>query len=394
MPKFKYTATDTNGNIIKKRADSSSPVQLIRDLKRQGFIPVEIQQEDLKRGKRYSHQTITDFTSALCLMMKSGLTLNDSLIMSRKTQTNAKTQSLIASLNQSLEKGSSFHSALKENCSNLPPLYLGLIKIGERIGSLQEVLEQLKQYMEEQKKFRDMMIGSLIYPVFVLAVVVLATILAAIFVIPGIQTILQQFGSGSSELDNMIIKIDRFRVLTLILIPLLTILLLSALILRRISKSVAKLIDKAIIQIPFIKNLIKDQAIYNLMYSMELLTSSGIPLNEALNETVDVARNNEIKVNLLHIKEQILKGHKLSEAFLSSIFPNRVGQWIGFGESTGQVEQVFGQLKDFYKGIIEKRMKLFMTMIEPAMIILVGILILLFVLNIVLPILTLYGTVI
>ena len=394
MPRFKCTVTDTSGNVIKRNLSSSSQSRLIGDLKRDGLIPVEIQEVDEKRGKRYSGKILSDFTSSLSLMMDSGLTLKDSLSMSRKTLTNKHSLTLTATLNEKLEKGLTFHGALKDSCSNLPPLFLGLVKIGERIGSLKDVFRQLKSYMEEQKKFRDMMIGSLIYPVFVLCMVLIATILAAIFVIPGIQEILGQFGSASAELEEMTQKISRFRSVTLALIPALLILTILSVILKRVSRVFSNFLDRAVINIPVIKGVITDQSLYNVMYSMELLTNSGIPLEEAIKETTDVVHNNEIKADLLRIRDKILKGEKLSEAFLaSSVFPDRVGQWIGFGESTGKVEQIFGQLKDYYRNIIEKRLKLFMTMVEPAMIILIGIIILVFVLNLVVPILTLYGSV-
>ncbi len=394
MPTFKCTITDSNGNVFRKRMTSSNQIQLISDLKRDGMIPVEIIQENEKNGIKYSHQIISDFTSSICLMMESGLTLKDSLFMSRKTLSKGKTTRFVSSVSMNLDKGASFHSALSESCSNLPPLYLGLIKIGERIGSLKEVMGQLKHYMQEQKRFRDMLFSSLIYPVFVLLIVIIATILAAIFVVPGIQEILQQLGSSSSELDSMIIKIEQFRFMTLTMIPVLMVICFSTIILRRISEPFSVVLDKMIIHIPLIKTYIKDQAVYNVMYSLELLTSSGIPVNEALDETVNVVKNKEIKSALLDTKKAILKGEKLSIAFQSSIFPLRVSQWISYGESSGNVEQIFGQLKEYYQGIIEKRLKLFMTMIEPVMIIIIGIIILLFVINIVLPIITLYGSVI
>jgi len=394
MPKFRCTLADTSGKILKKDYQYSSREQLVSSLKRDGYIPVEIVELEDKSGRYYSPQIIQDFTSSLSIMMESGLSLKDSLTMNGKTFSNKKTDQLSLSINSHLEKGLSLYESLKVSCSNLPPLYLGMIKIGERIGSLGQVLLQLRQYLDEKKKFRDMMIGALIYPVFVLIIVLVATLAAAIFVIPEIQKILMQFGSNSPALDQMLLKIGRFRTGTLLTLPTILIITSGLFVLKKVSSSAARIIDKTLLYIPFVKKIISDQSVYNVMYTLELLSKSGIPLEEALTESMDVIGNQGVRSQLELIRIKIMKGEKLSNAFLDAMsFPDRVGYWIQFGESSGRVEEIFGQLKTYYFNIIEKRLKLFMTMIEPSLIILIGIIIIVFVLNIIIPILTLYGSV-
>ena len=150
-------------------------------------------------------------------------------------------------------------------------------------------------------------------------------------------------------------------------------------------------IDAFFLRVPLVASFLIQRELLNFTFAMETLTASGVSMDEALSEGAGATGNRALKQEIFEIREKVMKGEHLSTAFSrSSLFPTRVARWMGIGERVGHVEKVFGQLRAYYQQEVEKWIQ---RLIEPALIVVLGLLIILFVVFFIVPIFSLYGNV-
>jgi type II secretory pathway component PulF len=153
-------------------------------------------------------------------------------------------------------------------------------------------------------------------------------------------------------------------------------------------------LDALILRIPILSTLLLDRELLNFAFAMETLTAAGVSVEEALAEGAGAIANSALKEAVIGSRERVLKGEPLSAAFARNpLFPQRIGRWVGVGERVGHVEKVFGQLRMYYQQEVEKWINRLMTLIEPVLIVALGILIVLFVVLFIIPIFSLYGNI-
>jgi len=291
-----------------------------------------------------------------------------------------------------IEKGSSLYQALEDSEMVFPPIYRGLIKIGEKIGSLENIFERLTVYLRERKQYREKMVNALTYPMVILGIAVVGIGLLGLFIAPKIEEIYLQFGVGMPE--QMSFRLGLLRS-TLIVVALAVLaLVLSGLLFRSLRKGSESLMerwDRFTLAFPVLGKIRMFRENLNFLFAMEILTESGYPVEDALSEAYFAVENRALRRNIRSIGAKIRRGNLLSQAFLQdSLFPERIGQWLVIGERSGRVETVFRQLRRYYQEEIDKWSARVMTVIEPVFMILVGIIIVVFLLIFVLPVFTIY----
>jgi type IV pilus assembly protein PilC len=162
---------------------------------------------------------------------------------------------------------------------------------------------------------------------------------------------------------------------------------------RRRGGALALRIDTFLLTLPLLSRFLKHRELLNFTFAMEALTAAGISVEEALSEGAGAMTNRALRHAVLAIRERLLKGERLSAAFAGSpLFPERIARWMAIGERVGRVEKVFGQLRAYYQQEVEKWITRLMTLVEPALIVGLGILIVLFVVFFILPVFSLFGT--
>ena len=160
---------------------------------------------------------------------------------------------------------------------------------------------------------------------------------------------------------------------------------------RRSSTRLAEILDRVVLRLPLIGRMRFLREMLNLLFALEMLTAGGFTVEDALSQAGDVVGNRAIRAALARVREAIVRGENLSAAFLvNPVFTPRVGRWIAVGERIGQVEQVFGQLRHHYQGEIEKWSTRFMNLVEPVLILTVGVVIFVVIIVIVMPIFSIY----
>jgi type II secretory pathway component PulF len=397
MPIYNCRVVDARGRTSSFVREAASEEVLIRELNKEDIFPLEVRQaeealEQAARRRRFSRAAVIEFTETVSVLLASGLTFRDALEVAQTIFLKGEINRMVAHLLEQIRKGASVTDAVAGLGEGLPPLYRGFIRIGEKIGSLEEAFKQLAAYLGEDRKVRDKLASSLIYPIMVLGVAFVGIAGIVIFVLPRIQAMFQQLGAALPARLSSALGLFRGAVLgggLLLAGALAAVLVLSAL--RRSNPALALALDRLVLRLPVYGRVRYLREILNLLFALEMLTAGGFSVEDALGESAEVTGNQAFRAALAAARESIVGGENLSAAFLSSpVFSSRIGRWVAVGERAGQVEQVFGQLRRYYQVEIEKWSSRFMNLVEPILILGVGLVIFLVIIFFIMPIFSIY----
>jgi len=347
------------------------------------------------RSGSFPAAVILEFTEMMGLLLEAGVSLKDALEVASSITPRGRLRDLVTQLLESVKKGDAFSRAVDEQGESFPPLYRGMVRIGERIGSVESVIPQLAAYLRERKMIRDKIAGALAYPLLVLVVVILGTIGIVVFLLPRMQELFAALGGAAALAMKARVAtmtaLSRGAVLGVVAAALASAAIAA---LRRGGGRSALAIDRFLLRAPGLKNLFVPYEAQSFAFAMEALTRGGIPLELALSEAAAIAGNAAFRAAVLGAREAVLKGETLSSAFRSrKEFPEYIALWIALGEKSGQVERVFAQIGRYFRADIDRRSSRFMALVEPALILLVGGMVLLLVIFFIVPLFTMYGSV-
>ncbi len=395
MPYFSGKAINAQGEMIRFNREAESRERLFLDLRSSGLAPIKVRTVSggsLQKKNRVPFRVVMDLTETMGHLLTSGLSLKDALAIALTIFRKGPIRRIISELAMRIEKGSSLYQALEDSEMVFPSIYRGLIKIGEKIGSLENIFERLTIYLRERKQFREKIVNALTYPMVILGIAVVGIGLLGLFIAPKIEEIYLQFGVGMPE--EMSFRLGLLRSTLIVAALAVLALVLSGLLFRSIrrgSESLMERWDRFVLVFPVLGKIRMFRESLNFLFAMEILTESGYPVEDALSEAYFAVENRALRRNIRLIGAKIRRGNLLSQAFLQdSLFPERIGQWLVIGERSGRVETVFRQLRRYYQEEIDKWSARVMTVVEPVFMILVGIIIVVFLLIFVLPVFTIY----
>jgi len=398
MPVYQCRVVDKRGKTSTLVREAPSQEVLVRELNREELYPLEVRPAPeggptFRREKRFSRAAVMEFTSSVALLLSSGLSFRDALEVAQTIFVKGEVSRLVVRLLAAIRKGRSVTDFLAELGGALPPVLRGFVRTGERIGSLESAFQRLAEHLGEEKKLRDRLVGSLIYPLLVLAVAVAGITGIVTLVLPRLAEIFAQIGA---VLPDRVQAAVRFFQGGLIAAAALTGALLAAWAilwaLRRGSEAAAERIDRFVLKLPVVGRIRSLRDLLGLLFTLEALTSGGFPVEDALEEAAGTTGNRAFRAGLLACRARVLTGENLSTAFLQTpVFSERIGRWIAVGERSGRIEQVFAQLRRYYQGEFETWASRFMSLVEPVLILLVGAVILVLVLFFVTPIFSIYA---
>ena len=400
MPFYKCVVVSSVGKKTEIIKEVSSEDELVSSFGTQESFLVSFDLIDKKEiyntRKHFSHEVVSAFTDIMSSLLNAGLNLQSSLELCGAITSNPKVKKLSMSLMQGMQRGDSFYSVLKIYSSSFSPLYRALVKLGEQTGSVGKVFERMSSYLQSSKTVRDKIINALMYPCIVLFAALIGCFGIVLYVLPRMRDIFLAFdsGSGSSSGNIEIENIYNSLWIFLAAFVMFALCVAAIFVLYKVSERFALLFDDFILKVPGIGSFISSIQTLNFAFAMEMLTSSGITVSRALHESVMVSTNRKFKRSITVINEELMRGGALSEAFLKcKEFPSYVGTWIAVGERTGNVSQIFSQIRTYFQNTINNSTQKIMNMIEPMLILVIGIIIFILVIQFVLPVFALYGKV-
>ena len=263
-------------------------------------------------------------------------------------------------------------------------------RIGDQTGSMDDIFSKLAKYLNDEKQMREKIQSALMYPSLVFSVLILGMVALFVFVFPRIK---ETFST-----DTLDLVFFRFQtMMSIFMVPIVLIILFSIFIgfASKSSGDMRIVADLLKLKIPIIGKIISIRSTLNIMFSLEVLTACGFPVEAAIEESSKIVSNTVLDKSLNKIRKAIIGGEKLSLSFKNEkVFPKRISQWIVVGEASGSVIKVFSQLRTYYQGELDKITFLIMLLVEPVLIVFIGIFMILFVLLFIVPIFSIFGAVI
>jgi type IV pilus assembly protein PilC len=333
------------------------------------------------------NKDILHFTNQLAVMVRAGISLQDSLESIAEQIENQKFKAIIIDLKNQIEAGQSFSQALAQHSQIFSNLYINMVAAAEVSGSLSEMLQKLVEYLDQEAETRSQIKGAMIYPIIIAVMAVGVTIFLLCFVLPRFTAIF----AGKEDLlprpTKMLMASSAFfRGYWFIIVPLVACAFGGFLYFIR--TTVGRLWwDKTKLALPLIKTLCRNLYITRSMHTMGVLTKAGVPILNTISITAQIAGNVLYKHMWLGVYDQVCQGKKIaSSLFQYGLMPISVVQMIKSGEESGTLSDVLRDISEYYARELRTIIKTVTSMIEPIMIVLMGILVGFIAMSIILPI--------
>ncbi len=334
-----------------------------------------LQKEITLFGNSFSNKIKEDFYTELSVLLKAGITLKDALELIQNAIKKKLIQGKVASIYNAIISGSSLSEAIKTHKEFTDYEYYSL-KIGEETGTLIQVTEQLGAFYARKNEQRRNLISALTYPIIILSTALLVVIFMLQYVVPMFQDIFEQQKVELPAITKFIIYISEFMKSYGWLFIILIIALIFSRTLFNKKLWFKKFKDRFVLKIPFIGDFMKTVYLSQFTQAVSLLTASKVPVVNSIQLVKQMINFYPLQTALEAVEQNILKGHALSESLKQhKLFDDKMIALVKVAEETNQNEFIFERLNIIYNTQVQQRSKLLSTIMEPIIILMVGVLV-------------------
>ena len=383
MPVFKWEGKTAKGAVRKGEMEGPSEAAIRIHLRQQNIIPTKIS----SKGKevkislpffktKVKQKSVAVFTRQLATMIDAGLPLVQSLEILSSQQENKTFKDILRGIKEDVEGGSTFAGALKKHPATFNELYTNLVVAGEEGGILDNILNRLASYIEKSEALKKKVKSALIYPAVIVSVAVGVVMILMFFVIPVFEAMFKSSGNALPLPTLIVVTISRVLkkyVYVVILAPILFFILFRKYYQTQNGRA---LIDRLLLKLPVFGMLLKKIAVARFSRTLGTLVSSGVPILDGLSIVSRTSGNKTIETSILNARASIREGETIAEPLgRSSIFPPMVIQMISVGESTGALDSMLSKIAEFYEEEVDVAVGNLTALLEPFLMIFLGVVI-------------------
>lgn len=393
MAIFVYKARDFQGVDHKGTIDTIDASRAARILSKKGLVVTSIKEQKGTSqlfGKflnRVSFEELVISTRQLSTMIESGLVLSEALNILCEQQTNPTFKRTWEEVLRDVNSGLDLASALKKHPDVFPTLYCSLVKAGEQAGNLDVILTEMANNLEKDREFKSRVRGAMVYPVMVLGMMVVVVCIMMFFVIPRLTSLYTQSNIDLPLPTKILIGTSNF--FLSYWWAMLLFIAGSILIFRRwVSTPDGKYtFDEFLLKIPIVGKIIRGTSLTSFTRTFGLLTAAGVPILDAITIVSDVTNNAVYKKALSETRQGVERGLTMSTQLNEvGVFPKIVSQMYRVGEETGKVDKISFKLAEYFESEADHLVKNLTVVIEPIILIILGVGVAFLVLSIILPI--------
>lgn len=374
---FAWEGKDKAGKIVKGELRASSETVVNVTLRRQGVMATKIKKKSFSTGKKITDQDITVFTRQLATMMKAGVPLLQSFDIVGKGHANPAVAKLLQDIRTDIETGSSLNQAFRKFPLYFDSLFCNLVAAGEQAGILEDLLARLAVYKEKTQAIKGKIKSAMFYPISVLVVAFVVTAVIMIWVVPAFKEVFSSFGADLPAPTLAVMAVSDFFVKYWYIIfgGLGAGLYLFFQSWKR-SVNVQRTMDRLLLQAPIFGEVIRKATIARWTRTLATMFAAGVPLVESL-DSVGGASGNAIYMDATkRIQTEVSTGTSLTTAMQNAgVFPNMVTQMVAIGEESGALDQMLGKVADFYEQEVDDAVESLSSLMEPLIMVVLGVLI-------------------
>jgi type IV pilus assembly protein PilC len=381
MPVYQWVGKNKKDEVQKGEIEAVSEEAVKAQLIRQRIVPTRIKKKskDLFADVSFLQPKVKErdiilFARQFSTMIDAGLPIIQCLDILYSQQANSTFKKMLKDIKESVEGGATLAEALKKFPKQFDDLFVNMIAAGEAGGILDAILRRLAAYMEKAARLKSQVKGAMTYPVvtLIIAIVVLAVIL--VFVIPVFQEMFADFG-GELPVPTQVVVAMSEMVKSKILYIIIGIVLFTIAFKKFHSTQKGRdFVDEMLLKIPVFGELLRKVAVAKFTRTMGTMLASGVSILEALDIVAKTAGNRTVEKAIYNVRSGIAEGRTMADPLIESgVFPPMVCQMIGVGESTGALDAMLEKIADFYDEEVDQAVDNLTSLIEPFMLVFLGV---------------------
>lgn len=381
MKRFSYTARTDEGEIKKGFYNAKRKEDLIESLRKERMVAIsikEISENPLKKIQEIGLVSSTEkvmFSKELSTMVNAGIPIAQALHILEEQSTNKKLKSAVIQIAEDVEGGAALSFAIEKHPAIFSSLYVNMVKAGEVSGTLDETLERMADEIEKEHELMASIRGAMAYPTVILLALVVVVAYLLTSVIPKISEIFLSLGGNLPATTKFLLSLsDLARNHGIIIIILLVTAVMGVRFVIKKNQGVRLFWHSILNKVPIFGKLAKKINVTRFTRTLGSLLASGVSVLEAIDVAENILKNEVFKKEIQEAAKKIKDGSSLSEPFKSSkVFPIMVSQMIAVGEDTGTLDKILLKLTSFYQKEVDHTIKNLSSLLEPIMMIVIGI---------------------
>ncbi len=394
---YEWTALDKRGVKMKGELQARNASLVKAELRRQGMNPQTVKEKPKPlfgaAGKRVKPRDVAIFSRQIATMMAAGVPMVQSFEIIAGGQRNVRFKNMLTDVKQNIEGGSTLHEALAKYPVQFDELYRNLVRAGESAGVLDTVLDTVATYKERIEAIKAKIKKALFYPAMVLSVAILVSLILLVFVVPVFQGVFKDAGVQLPAFTQMIVDASEFmQQYWWLVLAILIGGIVAIVVAYKRSEKVAHFVDRMSLKIPIIGNILRQSAIARFARTLGVTFRAGVPLVEAMDAVAGATGSVVYGQAVKRMRDDVAIGHQLQLAMKQTgLFPNMVTQMVAIGEESGALDAMLFKVAEFYEEEVNNAVDTLSTLLEPLIMVVIGVLVGGMVIGLYLPIFKLAG---
>ncbi len=379
MTKFTYDALDRDGNRVGGKVAAETERDVIESLRAIGLRPLKVKprrsilQYELT-PKKVDAEEIMHFSRQLGVFVKAGIPIMDALGIIASETADKQLRKVLLEMIDALYDGQTFAAAIAQHPHVFPNYYVGILQSAELTGNLDVVLNQLADYIQRDVDAKSQFTSALIYPAVIMVMAVVVVLVLVIFVLPKFESFFSQLGANLPLPTRILLSMTAFLgqfwwlILAVVLIA-----AVGGILAKRQPRGQA-FIDGLLLKMPVLGGLIRASIVERLCRVLASMIDSGVSLPEAMAVAAECANNAVYRRGMEAIRNEMMEGRGIAGPLAATgLFPTAAQQMFRVGEETGTLNVQMETAADYYKRELDQKIKRFTSLFEPAVIIVVGV---------------------
>ncbi|MHB8472998.1 MAG: type II secretion system F family protein [Gammaproteobacteria bacterium] len=378
---FAWEGADKRGARIKGETRGNNIAVIKADLRRQGINPIKVSKKSTlfsgARKKKITAKDIAILSRQLATMMSAGVPLVQSFEIIGRGHDNPSMQDLILAIKADVEGGSSLTEALSKHPLYFDELFCNLVEAGEHAGILEGLLHKIATYKEKIENIKGKIKKALFYPTAVVAVAFIVTAVLLIYVVPQFETLFKGFGADLPAFTLFVLGISKvFQNWWWAIFGGLFLAFYGLLEWKKRSTKLQHALDRALLKMPIMGPIMTKAAIARYARTLSTMFAAGVPLVEALQSVAGATGNIIYSDAVMQMRDSVSTGQQLQLAMRqTNLFPNMVVQMVAIGEESGSLDAMLSKVADFYEEEVDNAVDSLSSLLEPLIMVVLGILV-------------------
>lgn len=377
---FDWEGTDRRGTRVKGQSVGISESTVKLQLRKQGINPIRVRKKSALFGaskRKIKAQDIAIFSRQLATMVGAGVPLVQALEIIGRGHANPSMGDMVMGIKTNIEGGGTLAESLAKYPRYFDDLYVNLVDAGERSGALETLLEKIADYKEKTESIKKKVKKALTYPAAVVIVAFIVTGILLYFVVPEFAALFQGFGANLPAFTQMVVSLsdfvrDKWWVIALVLVGG----GIGFMEGYRRSRDFRRFLDRIMLKLPVVGDIVYKSAVARFARTLSTMFAAGVPLVDAMDSVAKAAGNIVFTEAILQMRDQVSTGQQLQLTMQQSgLFPAMATQMVAIGEESGALDTMCAKVADFYEEEVDHKVDNLSTLLEPMIMVILGVLV-------------------